>query len=198
MKKDDFSMVLAILACVLVSCTNVPAINKIEQESNAMSKENGIRIFEFPKCKMVSSGYCKMDEDPFGKNGKMTLFENWWGEYDKKRTDRWFMRDFIMDGMEKGIIWFYAVPDDAVIDCEYEVIDFEGGLYASAVAILGNTDDESRIYGTIKEWVKNSDVFELDERQGHYNLSHGINPHLEKVMGYSQLEIYVPIKLREK
>ena len=164
-----------------------------------MDKQNGLRIFEFPKCKMVSSGYCKMDEDPFAENGKMKLFENWWAEYDKKRTDRWFMRDFIMEGGEgQTIIWFYAVPDNAVIDCEYEVIDFEGGLYASDIAVLGNSDDEQRVYGAIKEWVNNSDVFELDERPGHYDLSHGINPNLEKVMGYSQLEIYVPIRLRKK
>jgi len=157
-----------------------------------------VRIIEFPKCKMVSSGYCKMDDDPFGENGKLKKFENWWTEYEKKRTDRWFMRDFMMFGREENaLIWFYAVPDDAVINCEYEVIDFEGGLYASDIAILNNQDDEQKVYGAIKEWIKNSGEFELDERPGHYDLSHGITPkYVEDAMGYMQLEIYVPIKLR--
>ena len=157
-----------------------------------------VRIIKFPKCKMVSSGYCKMDDDPFGENGKLKNFENWWTEYEKKRTDRWFMRDFMMFDREKNaLIWFYAVPDDAIINCEYEVINFEGGLYASDTAILNNQDDEQKVYGAIKDWIKNSDFFELDEKPGHYDLSHGITPKcVEEVMGYMQLEIYVPIKLR--
>jgi hypothetical protein len=163
-----------------------------------MDNINGFRIMEFPKCKMVTSGYCKMEDNPFAENGKMKLFEEWWAEYDKKRTDRWFMRDFVMRGREgeNEIIWFYAVPDDAVINCEYEVIDFEGGIYASGVAICDNREDESRVYRAIKEWVKKSGVFELDERPGHYDISHGLAPNLQKTMGYLQLEIYVPIKLR--
>ena len=161
---------------------------------------SSIRIIEFPKCKMLSSGYCKMDEEPFAEDGRLQQFEIYWSEYDKKREDKWFMRDFIMDGGDgKAIIWYYAIPDKADIDCDYEIIDFEGGLYASDVAILGNTEDESRIYREIKEWVNNSDLFELDERPGHYNLSHGITPeYVAKVQGYMQLEIYVPIKLRTK
>jgi len=158
-----------------------------------------IRIYEFPKCKMVSSGYSKMDEGAFDEGGKLSRFENWWSEYDKKRKDRWFSRDFMMYERDKdALIWYYAIPDDAVIDCDYEIIDFEGGLYASDVAIMGNSEDEERVYGEIKEWVKNSDFFELDERPGHYDLSHGITSETQKIMGYMQLEIYVPIKLRIK
>jgi hypothetical protein len=168
---------------------------KLDWRRDSMSSR--IRIFEFPKCKMVSSGYCKMDEAPFEEGGKLNLFGKWWGEYDKKRTDRWFSRDFMMYGREEdALIWYYAIPDNAVIDCEFEVIDFEGGLYASDVAIMDNSEDEERVFGSIKEWIENSEIFELDERPGHYDLSHGITSAVENVMGYMQLEIYVPIKLR--
>lgn len=158
-----------------------------------------IRIVEFPKCRMVSSGYCRMDENPFAEGGKLTLFDNWWTAYDKKRTDRWFMRDFMMYEREKeSLIWYYALPDDAEVDCPYDVIDFDGGLYASDVAIMDNFEDEQRVYGNIKNWVATSKLFELDERPGHYDLSHGITPaNLEKIMGHMQLEIFVPIKLKE-
>ena len=161
---------------------------------------SSIRIIEFPKCKMLSSGYCKMDEEPFAEGGKLHQFEICWSEYDKKRVDKWFNRNFIVDGgVEQGIIWYYALPDNAIVDCYYEIIDFEGGLFASDVAILGNTGDESRVYGAIKDWVNQSELFELDERDGHYNWSSGVSPGwLQKAMGYMQLEIYVPIKLRSK
>ena len=147
---------------------------------------------------MVTSGYCKMEDGPFAPEGQLTRFEKWWSEYDKTRADRWFMRDFIMNGHEKGIIWYYAVPDDAVIDCEYETVDFEGGLYAADVAKLGDTEDEGRVYGAIKDWIHSSELFALDERPEHYDLSHGITPQrAAKAMGHMQLDIFVPIKLKQ-
>ena len=160
---------------------------------------NSIRIVEFPACKAVTSGYA-MNEAPFEEGGKILKFGEWWTKYDKKRKDRWFSRDFIMYGREeKALIWFYAVPEEAEVECEYDVVDFEGGLYAAAVAIDSNFDDEQRIYGGIKEWVKQRGTFELDERPGHYDLSHVITPeYIAKQMGYMQLEIYLPIKLRQK
>lgn len=127
-----------------------------------------IRIIEFPKCKMVSSGYCRRDDEPFSEGGKLQLFEKWWSNFDKQRTDRWFKRDFMMYGREEdALIWFYAIPDDAIVDCEYETIDFEGGLYASDVAIMDDFEDEQRISGAIKEWLQNHELFEIDERPGH-------------------------------
>ena len=158
---------------------------------------NSIRIVELPKCNVVTSGYA-MNEAPFIEGGTLMRFNKWWSQYDKGRTDRWFPRDFVMFGREENaLIWYYAIPDDVTINCDYEVIDFEGGLYAAAVAIDSNFEDEQRVYGGIKEWVKNSGIFDLDERPGHYDLCHIITPeYAGKAMGHMQLEIYVPIKLR--
>ncbi len=160
---------------------------------------NSIRIVELPKCKMVTSGYA-INEAPFQKDGTLLRFMSWWNAYDKTRTDRWFPRDFIMAGREeKALIWFYAIPDDETPECEYEVVDFEGGLYAAAVAIDGNYEDEQQVYGGIKKWVKDSGVFELDERPGHYDLCNVITPkRAAQALGYEQLEIYVPIKCMER
>lgn len=76
---------------------------------------NSIRIVELPKCKAVTSGYA-LNEAPFAESGKLLRFMEWWIKYDKERTDRWFPRDFIMYGREEdALIWYYAIPDDAVI-----------------------------------------------------------------------------------
>lgn len=160
---------------------------------------NSIRIVELPNCKAVTSGYA-VNEAPFQQGGKLLNFMDWWTQYDKQRTDRWFPRDFTMYGREQdALIWFYAVADDANITCEYDVVDFEGGLYAAGVAIDGDDKDGQTVYGNIKAWVQSSDHFELDERQGHYDLAHVITPqHVIDAMGYGQLEIYVPIKLKTK
>ena len=158
-----------------------------------------VRILALPACRVVTSGYA-VGEEPFAPGGTLEKFMGWWGEYDKTRTDRWFPRDFIMYGREENaLIWYYAVPDDAVIESDYEAVDFAGGLYAAAVAIDSDYEDEQRVYGAIKKWVADSDAFELDERCGHYDLCHVITPpEAAAAMGYSQLEIYVPIKLVKK
>ena len=160
---------------------------------------NRIRIVELPKCRAVTSGYA-IGETPFQEGGTLMRFMDWWSEYDKKRIDRWFGRSYVMYGREEqALIWFYAITDDEKPECEYEIVDFEGGLYAAAVAIDGNDEDEQRVYGEIKEWVKNSGAFDLDERPGHYDLCDVISPeYAGEAMGYMQLEIYVPIKLRTK
>lgn len=160
---------------------------------------DGIRIIELPKCKAVTSGYA-FNEAPFSEGGTIMRFMEWWTDYDKKRTDRWFNRDFIMYGREeKAHIWYYAIPDGTNVNCDYKTIDFEGGLYAVAVAIDSNSDDEKRVYAGIREWINNNDAFDLDERPGHYDLCTIITPEcVGKALGYEQLEIYVPIKLRTK
>lgn len=154
-----------------------------------------IRIVEFPKCRMVSSGYSSagMEED-----GRLKEFERWMNAYDKQRVDRWFSREFMMYGREeKAVIRYYAIPDNATVDCEFDVIPFEGGLYAASVVFTDDFKEEQRVYSDIKEWVYSSAVFELDERPGHYDLSHVITPaSVHDAMGKSQLEMFVPIKIK--
>lgn len=100
------------------------------------------------------------------------------------------------DRDEKALVWLYALPDGALHSGEFDVVDFVGGVYAAAVAIDGDTEDEQRVYGDIKNWIATSDVYELDERPGYYDLSHVItSEEAFDAMGYRQLEVFVPIKI---
>lgn len=49
-------------------------------------------------------------------------------------------------------VWWIAVEDDATSeDCGgYEIINFEGGLYASAMSVDGDDEISGRIIGGIK------------------------------------------------
>ena len=80
----------------------------------------------------------------------------------------------------------------------YEIIDFEGGLYAAAMSVDGDDDIMNRVYSGIMEWLQTSG-FELDEREGHRAMGHMVNPtdDIKKGLGYRQMDIYVPIKLRQ-
>lgn len=148
---------------------------------------------------MASSGYSR-GENPFEEGGALMRFDQWWSGEEKKRTDRWFPRDFMMyDPDEGALIWFYALPDGAEDPAGLEVLDYEGGLYAAAVAIDGDDEDGQAVYEGLREWVAAIDHFERDERPGHYNLWHVITPpNVYAVVGHHQLEIFVPIKIKQR
>jgi hypothetical protein len=97
-------------------------------------------------------------------------------------------------------VWWMAVENDATSeDCDgYEIIDFDGGIYAAAMSVDGDDDISGRVYAGIKNWVATSG-FELDERSGHQTMYHMVNPTdaIKKGLGYHQLDIYVPIRLKE-
>lgn len=153
------------------------------------------RIIELPSCKMVSSG-CSAEKDPFAPGGLLNRFGSWWSEVDRERKDRFFPRDFMWyDREKKGLVWYYAVSGDLAGTGGFEIVDYEGGLYASAVARDGDDLDGQNVYSAIKQWVKDGGCFQLDERPGHYDMFHIITSGSARaVLGYHQLEIFVPIR----
>lgn len=159
----------------------------------------GIRIIELPKCKMVSSG-CADDENPFAENGKLITFGQWWSALDKKRVDKFFPRDFMwFDREKKRLVWYYVLPDGVTDTGGYDVVDFEGGIYAVHISKDGDEADGEQVYAGIKEWVTQSDCFELDEYPGHYDLFHITTPEkAAELLGYNQLDIYVPVRKKKQ
>lgn len=78
----------------------------------------------------------------------------------------------------------------------YEIIDFEGGLYAAAISVDGDDDINGRVFEGVQKWLETSG-FEMDERTGHRTMCHMIvTDNIRKGLGYDQLDIYIPIKLR--
>ena len=89
----------------------------------------------------------------------------------------------------------WVTPADAA---PYEIITFEGGLYAAAMSIDGDSESYSSVYQSILKWIETSG-FVLDERPGHRTMCHMLNPsdEIRRALGYDQMDIYVPIRIRE-
>lgn len=171
---------------------NPSNVNRLLEVTDKLKKAPEVRIIELPKCKMATSGYDTFD-NIIGK------FDAWWGEYDKKRHGVSFCPlDFLW--FENGkAVWWMAVENDATKEDTggYDIIDFEGGLYAAAISVDGDDDISGRVYEGIKNWLKTSG-FDLDERPGHQTMCHMIITHnIKQGLGYDQLDIYVPIKLKD-
>ncbi len=170
-----------------------PELNHFLNVTEKLKRGPEVRIIELPKCRMATSGYDSFD-NIIGK------FDAWWGEYDKKRRGVSFPPlDFLW--FEDGqAVWWMAVEKDATSEDTggYEIIDFEGGLYAAAISVDGDDDISGRVFEGVKNWLETSG-FEMDERTGHRTMCHMIiTDNIKKGLGYDQLDIYVPIKLRNK
>lgn len=170
-------------------------LNRLLDITEKMKSTPEIHVIKIPCFKAISSGYDTF-KNIFSENG----FNKWMETHGHLQKKIIFdCTDFMWHENGKTV-WILAAADGVteVDTAPYEIIDFEGGIYAAAVSVDGDDDINGRVYGGIKKWIKTSG-FELDERPGHQTLCNMIYPHndLKKGLGYHQLEIYVPIKLRD-
>jgi len=149
----------------------------------------GIRIIDLPACQMATS-----------ENRGLEAFNDWFTEADRQRNDKFFPRDFMwFDAEHRNMVWYYALEDPSSYTGGFDVVDFEGGLYAAAISIDEDDASGNRVYASIKKWIASSGVFVLDERPRRYTMFHIItSDRAYSAMGYRQLDIFVPIKEKQE
>ena len=172
---------------------NSSNVNRLLDVAEKMKRAPEVRIIRINPFRAFSSGLDTMDK-------VMGCFQKWQEEHNHLVKKLMYgSPDFLWFEEDMRAEWIWAVEDwvTEVDTAPYEIIEFEGGLYATAVSVDGDDDISGRVYGGIKKWVENSG-FELDERPGHRTLCHMLNPsdEIKNALGYHQLDIYVPIKLR--
>ncbi|MBB2184360.1 MerR family transcriptional regulator [Lachnospiraceae bacterium MD1] len=172
---------------------NSSNVNQLLDVTEKMKKAPEVRVIQINPFKAFTSGLDTMDN-------VMGCFQKWQEEHNHLVKKLMYgSPDFLWFEEDMRAEWIWAV-EDWVTESDtapYELIEFEGGLYATAVSVDGDDDISGRVYGGIKKWIENSG-FELDERPGHRTLCHMLNPtdEVKNALGYHQLDIYVPIKLK--
>lgn len=162
-----------------------------------MSKPNnslGVRVLSLPKCRMITSGM--ETGEPFAEGSKLRKFSDWFSKMDASRD---FMpRDFLWyDPQQRGMEWGFAWAE-GMDTADFEMTDFEGGLYAAAISWDEDETDGERVYRGVKQWIAESGSLELDERPGHWCMFHIVTPpEVKTATGENQLDIFVPIKIKE-
>ena len=151
-----------------------------------------IRVINFPKMKMVSSGSI---------NGMKEFndFDNWWSSIDMKNYIS--PRDFIQFNKKMNYMeWLFAIPENFMNESSYKIIDFEGGLYAVGTS-KDSKDSSNEVRKEIYEWVDKSECFaisnEKNDASERYELSHVITPKIFKEkMGYHLSDTFIPIVIK--
>ena len=141
-----------------------------------------VRSYEMPACKMVSFG-----TGMFGE-GKLNLFDEWLSS--QKRG--LFPKDFLFWAGE-GFVWLYMYEDGMNVPNEFEIVDFQGGLYAVATDIDQKTD-KGLMDAEIDRFLSEN-RFERDTSRS--ELGNIItSPLAKEIMGYEQMDYYIPIKAK--
>lgn len=150
------------------------------------------RINEFPACKAVASGWKDNFGDVFG-------FMHAWVPGDDAGL-LFPSPDFLCFNEPMNFLWLKLLSDDKVDTKGFEMIDFSGGLYISAIAINNDIGDLMKTIENLKSWVNEQENFELDFCPGRYRMTRRFTSDKscdtwEKSLGYGQLEVFIPIKI---
>ena len=131
-----------------------------------------------------------MDSSATGKfrDGKFNLFDEWLSSQKKGL----FPKDFLFWTGE-GFIWLYMYEDGMNVPNEFEIVDFQGGLYAVATDIDQKTD-RGLMDAEIDKFLSENG-FERDTSRS--ELGNIItSPLAKEIMGYEQMDYYIPIKAK--
>ena len=142
----------------------------------------GIRIIEIPQCKMVSSGNGMFGQEKFDR------FNKWFSDLPESIHPK----DFLC-GCGNELCWLYLYDDSIAVPDEFEIVDFEGGLYAVATDIDQQTDVEAMLRETDEFLGKHGFVRDETRREmGNIITSKAA----AETLGYYQMDYYFPIKLK--
>ena len=151
-----------------------------------------IRVINIPKMKMVSSGAITNMEE-------FDAFDNWWSNIDMSNYIT--PRDFMQFNKQKNCMeWLFAIPNGFTETKGYEIIDFNGGLYAVGTA-KDTEDDCEKVKKEVRDWVLQSSCFELEDYKNksseRYEMAHVITPKtFKEKCGYHLSDLFIPIIIK--
>lgn len=151
-----------------------------------------VTIVRIPKFRAVTSGLVS-PEEVFGK------FDEWQKANKGIYQDVFFgCADFLM-GKDEKMEWIWAVKDDVTQASvkPYEIIVFEGGLYAVAVSADGDGKSHNKVRAKVDKWLKSTGFVEDTSRMKMGHMVY-IDDEIKMGLGYNQMNLYLPIKIKEQ
>jgi len=94
--------------------------------------------------------------------------------------------------------WIWAIKDEVSESdtCPYEIIEYPGGLYAVAVSVDGDGESHDKVREKIEKWLENTNFTIDNDREYMGNMIYA-DDEIKKGLGYHQMNLYTPIKLRK-
>lgn len=93
------------------------------------------------------------------------------------------------------MLWLYALTDEQDAG-DFEVVDFEGGLFLTYVYEDGDEVASQRLFSEAKEYIESLTYLELDISEKRLMMGHIITPQeIVEKQGWAQMESFIPVKL---
>jgi AraC family transcriptional regulator len=139
-----------------------------------------VRIYDFPKCKMVSSGIIRPER-----------FLKWAAALPRQIFPRYFFYVVGDDGYFPVRCGMCIYENGMDVPDEFDIIDFKGGLYAVTTFDV-ERDSNQKQYEILNEFCKAYNC-EFDNTRDELRSIY-TTPKTKKVLGYEQMDIYTPIR----
>ncbi len=154
------------------------------------NKVPDIMIVRIPTFRAVSSGLAPWDV-VFG------AFHDWQPKHNHLFKPVIFDCPDLLTGIGDKVEWFWAVRDEITEDDvkPYKIIDFPGGLYAVAVSVDGDGESHNKVRAKTEKWLENTN-FDIDNDRRFAAHMIYVDDEIKKGLGYHQLNLYAPIKLK--
>ena len=173
---------------------NPSNVNRLLAAAQKVEREPDILIAEMPSCRMVTSGAQDAESE-------LNRFDAMWGRLGSQIAEKINPRDYMYhDEKYNRSVWLYMLEDWMTeADTEgFEIIPFDGGLFATALADSWEFSEYDRVYKGILAWLARQEHLELDESIGRHMLYHFAGPHSTqmKEWNYGKIRYFVPIKTK--
>lgn len=174
---------------------NPANVNRLLEITEKLDKKiPDVMIMRIPKFLALTSQY-----QNFGELFNEDCLMFWMGRHRNLEKSVIFdCADFLCRRKDGKFRWLYSVHEciKEIDTAPYEVIEIEGGLYASAVCIDGDDDSIMKVESKILKWLEKTNFILDRERDIMGNMTYN-DDEIKKGLGYEQLQRYVPIKLKE-
>jgi len=167
-------------------------INRLIEITEELDKQiPDIMIIKIPNFRCITSGLAPFEE-VFGAFGQ-------WIENNKDLFQEiMFGSPDFLTGKDGKMEWFWGIKDH-ITEAEtapYKIIDFQGGLYAVAVSVDGDGESHDKVREKTEKWLKSTN-FEEDQTRTKMGHMIYVDDEIKKGLGYHQMNLYLPIKLKE-
>jgi len=176
---------------------NVASINRLWEVTEKLDRKiPDMMVVRIPKFRALTTGLVGWDKIfDMGSDAKAT-----------ELSARGLTAPILFDGgdflygKDGKAAWIWRITDEATEadTAPFEITEFEGGLYVISVSIDGDGESHDKVRAKVKRWLETTNFVLDDERamMGHMIFTHDDNPDILKGLGYEQMVLYAPIKLK--
>ena len=170
---------------------NIASVNRLLEVTEMLdNKVPDVMIVKIPPFRAMTTGLVSWDEifntgiDTEKYNGLLTpiLFDG---------------HDFLY-GKDDKVAWIWRVKDGVTeTDTQpFKIIEHPGGLYAVAVSVDGDGESHNKVRSKVARWLEGTNFIIDNDRElaGHMIY---VCDEIKNGLGYHQLVLYAPIKLKK-